>query len=236
MNFSAYLPDFISGLWLTASVSFLSFAGAMVIGSVTAIARRSKWWLPRAIGAIYVEAIRNTPALVQIFLIYFGLPTIGINLPAYLAGVVALSINVGAYLAEILRAGLEAVPNGQLEAARTLGMKRTDIFFSVVFPQAIRAVYPPVINEFIQLILTTSLLSVIALNEITGVALIVNTLTFETIKAFGVALVVYLVLTNAVSYASKVLAHVLFRPPLVLDQRPKGRAATGRLKMMGVLR
>ncbi len=170
-------------------------------------------WPLRLLGAAYVEAIRNTPALVQIFLVYFGLPFFGIHLPAFVAGVVALAINAGAYLTETIRAGLQSVAPGQFEAARTLGLSKASVFAHVVLPQGIRVVYPPVVNEFLQVILGSSLLSTIALNEITGVALTINGLTFETINAFSVALVLYLLLTTFVSVGANLLARAVFRPP-----------------------
>lgn len=171
-------------------------------------------WPLRVLGAAYVEAIRNTPALVQVFLVYFGLPFFGIHLPAFVAGVVALAINAGAYLTETIRAGLGSVAPGQFEAARTLGLSKASVFAHVVLPQAVRVVYPPVVNEFLQVILGSSLLSTIALNEITGVALTINGLTFQTINAFTVALVLYLLITTFVSVGANVLARAVFRPPL----------------------
>lgn len=233
MEVLAYFPDYLSGLWITTAASLLSFAAALVLGVITAVMRRSGIWPLKVIGAVYVEVIRNTPSLVQIFLIFFGLPSLGIHLPAFQAGVIALAINGGAYLAEIIRAGLTKVPSGQFEAARTLGLGRTDIFFQVVFPQAARYVYPPVINEFIQIILATSLLSTVALNELTGTALVVNSLTFQTLAAFGVALVLYLILTNVVSFAAAWLGRRMFHPPLQLRQeRQAGKTLLKRLSIM----
>lgn len=227
-----YFPDYLSGLGITTAASLLSFAAALVLGVITAVFRRSGIWPLTLIGAVYVEVIRNTPSLVQIFLIFFGLPSLGIHLPAFQAGVIALAINGGAYLAEIFRAGLGKVPSGQFEAGRTLGLGNGDIFFHVVFPQAARYVYPPVINEFIQIILATSLLSTVALNELTGTALVVNSLTFQTLTAFGVALVLYLILTNAVSFAAAWLGRRMFHPPLQIRQeRATGRTLLQRLSI-----
>lgn len=233
MEVLAYFPDYLSGLWITTAASFLSFAGALVLGIVTALFRRSKFWPLKTIGAIYVEVIRNTPSLVQIFLIFFGLPSMGIHLPAFESGVIALAINGGAYLAEIFRAGLTKVPSGQFEAARTLGLSRTNVFAHVVFPQAARFVYPPVINEFIQIILATSLLSTVALNELTGTALVVNSLTFQTLAAFGVALVLYLILTNLVTLGAGWLGRRMFHPPLQISPtRAAGKTLVQRLTLM----
>jgi polar amino acid transport system permease protein len=202
-------------------VSFLAFAGALLLGLLGATARRSGVWPLRLLGTVYVEAIRNTPALVQIFLVYFGLPFFGIHLPAFVAGTVALAINAGAYLTETIRAGLQSVAPGQFEAARTLGLPRASIFAHVVLPQAVRVVYPPVVNEFMQVILGSSLLSTIALNDITGAALTINGLTFETINAFSVALVLYLLLTSLVSLGASFVARTVFRPPLPRIRRAR---------------
>lgn len=214
MSVFNYLDYYWSGLWITFSASILSFVAAMVIGTIAATARNSPFLPIRFITAVYVEFTRNTPALVQIFFIYFGLPMLGIRMSAYVAGIVALSFNAGAYLCEIIRTGIASVPPGQLEAARTLGLNKRDTFLSVVLPQAIRTVYPPVVNEFLQLVLSTSLLSTIALNELTGAAMIVNSLTFETIASFGLALVMYLILTNVISYGSDLFARKVFKPAL----------------------
>jgi polar amino acid transport system permease protein len=202
------------------------------LGILGALARRSRFWPLRLLGAVYVEAIRNTPALVQVFLVYFGLPFFGIHLPAFVAGVVALAINAGAYLTETIRAGLGSVAPGQFEAARTLGLSRGSVFAHVVLPQAVRVVYPPVVNEFIQVILGSSLLSTIALNEITGVTLTINGATFETINAFSVALVLYLLITTVVSLGANLLARTMFRPPL---PRVRRSASARRLWAVGTM-
>lgn len=204
-----------------------------MLGVLGALARQSGVWPLRLIGAAYVEAIRNTPALVQIFLVYFGLPFFGVHLSAFIAGVLALAVNAGAYLTETIRAGLQSVPPGQFEAARTLGLSRVSVFLHVVLPQAFRVVYPPMVNEFLQVILGSSLLSTIALNEITGVALTLNGLTFETINAFSVALVLYLVLTTAVSLGANLLARAVFRPPLPRLRRSRSALRFWAIGTMG---
>lgn len=216
----------MSGLWLTTASSLLAFLGGFVLGLLGALARRSRFRVLRAIGTVYVEIIRNTPALVQIFIVYFGLPALGIRLPSFYAGVLALSINAGAYLTEILRTGIKSVPIGQSEAALTLGLSTREAFFHVLLPQAVRIVYPPVVNEFLQVILGSSLLSVISLNELTGVTEIINSMTFRTMEAFGTALVLYLILTNAVSLLSNLFAKAVFHPPLQARIRPTLRRQT----------
>ena len=209
-----HLPDWLAGLRLTAVSSVFSFGIAFVLGVLGATARRSPMWPLRFVGAVYVETIRNTPVLLQIFIAYFGLPALGWHLTAFSAGVAALSINAGAYLTEIMRAGLQSVPSGQVEAARALALGNLHIFRHVVFPQAMRYVYPPVINQFVQIILGSSLLSTVALQELTGTAETINSQTLETMQVFTVALVLYLLLTNLVSLGADLVARHAFHPPL----------------------
>jgi polar amino acid transport system permease protein len=225
VNFLKYTSMFLDGAWLTISSSCIAFAIGLGLGIVVALLRRSPLRTVRGIGAVYVEALRNTPVLVQIFMAYFGLAALGIRLPSLVAGIAALAINGGAYLAEIIRAGIQAVPAGQLEAARSLGLSPVQAFRNVVFPQAMRTVYPPVINQFVDMILASSLLSSIAVSEITGVARIVNSITFETLSIFGFALLFYLVLTNAISFGAGLLAKALFKPPIKTTYRLGFRAA-----------
>lgn len=209
-----YAPAWLNALWLTASMSLVAFVLAFAFGILGALARRSGSRGLRFIGAAYVEVVRNTPVLLQLFMIFFALPEAGIRLDAYQAGVTALAINAGAYLTEIIRAGLQSVPKGQLEAARSLGLPSRDTFRSVVFPQALRNVYPPVINQFIQLILGSSLVSQIALKELTNTAQTINSQLLLTMHIFTVALVLYLVLTNVTAIGADIVAKRAFKPPL----------------------
>ena len=228
----AHGPQWLGALWLTISMSILGFAGAFVLGVLGAQARRSRIRVFRIAASVYVEVIRNTPVLLQIFMIYFALPQLGIRLSAFEAAAGALAINAGAYLTEIIRAGLQAVPRGQLEAARSLGLAPSDTFRSVVFPQALRTVYPPVINQFIQLILGSSLASQIAIKEITNTAQTINSQTLLTMQVFAVALVLYLILSNITAVLADVVARRAFKPPLY-QKRPHGPSLRGRLIQMG---
>lgn len=227
-----YWPQLLDALWVTASMSLLAFALAFALGTLGALARRSRIAPLRWLGATYVEVIRNTPVLLQIFMIYFALPEFGLRFDAFQAGVAALGINAGAYLTEIIRAGLQAVGRGQLEAARSLGLGAGDTFRSVVFPQALRAVYPPVVNQFIQLILGSSLVSQIALKEITNVAQTINSQTLLTMHIFTIALVLYLVLSNATAIAADVVARRAFKPPLYPTGRGRRFALRARVLQM----
>lgn len=223
MLIASYFEDFLSGLWTTFYVAVLAFTGGIVLGILGASARRSRFRVLRAIGTAYVEIVRNIPGLVLLFFVFFGLPALSVYLPAVVAGIIALAINAGAYLTEVVRAGFEAVPASQLEAARTLGLGRTDAFFHVLLPQALRIVYPPVVTEFLQVVLGSSLLSIIAVNEITGTALIINGITFRTIEVFTTALALYLLLTNLIAFGADLLGRAVFRAPLAGEPRRRAR-------------
>ena len=216
-----YVPEFLKAGWLTLQVTLLAFVLAVLLGLLTALASMSPLGVIRFIARAYVEIIRNTPVLLQIFIVFFGLPSAGISLDAYWAGVIALGLNVGAYLSEVFRAGIQSVPRGQLEAAGILGLERSQIFTEIVLPQAARAVYPAIVNYLIQLLLGTSLLSAIALPELTGTATVINSRTLLYIQTFAVVLVAYLVLSNVLSWIAGQLGARMFHPPLIV--RPRAR-------------
>lgn len=216
-----YADTFLAATWLTLQVTLLAFMLALVLGLLAALAKSATFAPLRWLSHSYVEFIRNTPVLLQIFIVFFGLPSLGITMSAFTAGVLALGINVGAYLAEVFRAGIQSVPKGQLEAAWILGISRRQRFLNVVMPQAARAVWPAIINNLIQLLLGTSLLSAIALPELTGTATVINARTLLYIQTFSVVALVYLFLSNLFSWLGNVAGRRLFMPPLVVSvKRP----------------
>lgn len=221
LTLAAYWNDFVHAAWLTLQITLLAFILAMLLGLLTALASASRVGLLRAIASVYIEAIRNTPVLLQIFIVFFSLPSLGITLNAYPAGVIALGVNVGAYLAEVFRAGIQSVSRGQLEAASILGLSRSQIFVEVVLPQAARAVYPAIVNNLIQLLLGTSLLSAIALPELSGTATVINARTLLYIQTFTITLIIYLVLSNFLSWVAALVGVRVFHPPLVMKKRTR---------------
>lgn len=200
----------MQGLAVTLQVTTLSFVFAFALGLVGALARRSRVWPLRFVATVYVEAIRNTPVLLQIFVIFFGLPSVGIRFDAVTAGIIALSVNSGAYLTEIIRAGIQSISRGQIEAATALGLSPAQIFGRVVFPQALRNIYPPVVNQFIMVLLGSSLLSAIAVPDLTGNALVVNSRTYRTVEVFSFVTLAYAALTLAASGLLNLLGRLLF--------------------------
>jgi polar amino acid transport system permease protein len=221
-------PTYLNAAWLTLKLSLAAFAFAVVLGLCGALARRSRHPVLRAPAAVYVEVVRNTPVLLQMFVAYFALPSAGLRLTPVQAGVAALGVNVGAYLAEIFRAGIQAVPHGQREAARVLALGRVHTFTHVVLPQALRNVYPAVVNQLVQIILGSSLLSAISVPELTGTAVVINSRSLLTVQVFGIAAVVYLVLTNLVALVAGVMGRTAFKPPVRTPRaRPLARPVRG---------
>jgi polar amino acid transport system permease protein len=187
------------GLWLTLQISAVSLACALVLGLVTGLGRVAANPAARNLAATYVELIRGTPLLVQIFIMYFFVGTV-LDLSAFVAGVAALSVFTGAYVAEIMRAGIEAVPKGQMEAARSLGMTYVQAMRHVVLPQAIRKALPPLAGQFINLIKDSSLVSVMALTDLTKAGREVVSSTFAPFEVWFTVAALYLVLTGALSW------------------------------------
>lgn len=216
-----YLPDYLDAAVLALRITVVGFLLAFALAMIAAVARDSGLRILRILAACYVEVIRNTPVLLQIFIVYFALPSFGIRLSAVTAGTIALGINVGAYLTEVVRAGVSSVGTGQLEAAQVLGLSKTHVFVYVVAPQALRNVYPALVNNLVQVLLGTSLLSTIAVPEITGVATVINARTLLFVQVFGIAVVLYLVLSYGLSAIASVIGRFAFRAPATAGSRKR---------------
>ncbi len=197
--FVKILPQLAEGAWVTIKITTVSIMIGLVIGVIMGLGRVSKNPIYKGFSTVYVEFIRGTPLLVQIMLVYYGIPALGINLPPYPAGILALSINSGAYIAEIVKAGIQSVHKGQMEAARSLGMTYLQAMRYVILPQAFRNVLPAIGNEFIALLKDSSLVSVIAIVELTRVGKQIYSMTFNAwTPLLGVALF-YLLMTLPLS-------------------------------------
>lgn len=189
-----HLPLFLKGIFLTCEISFLAILIGLLIGIGGAVCRGSSWRVLRFLGAAYVEVFRNTPLLIQIFIIYFGLPSLGLKLSPYISGLTALVLYVGAYNTEVIRSGLEAVPKGQTEAAKSLGLTSFQTFLYVILPQTFRIALPALGNNWVALVKNSSLVSVIGMVELTFVTYDLNALTFRSFELFGAATLFYLIL------------------------------------------
>jgi polar amino acid transport system permease protein len=185
---------FLDGVIVTLTLSGAAMLGGLAIGIMFAAAQVYGPLSLRRLAVVYVEAIRNTPLLVQLFLIFFGLPSLGLKLDGMTAAMVALVINLGAYTTEIVRAGLEAVPRAQIEAGSSLGLSGMQVFRYVVLFPALKAMMPALASQFILLMLATSIVSQISVPDLFHAASIVQSRTFRDFEVYTVIGGLYLAL------------------------------------------
>ena len=188
----------LTGLILTLEISALSIILGVIIGLITGLARLSSSPAPKWLAIGYIELIRGTPLLVQIYIFYFFIGQV-FGLSNFMAGVLALSFFAGAYIAEIIRAGIQSIHKGQMEAARSLGMNYPQAMRYIILPQAFKRILPPLAGQFISLIKDSSLVGVIALVELTRAGREIGTSTFNYFEVFFTVAVLYLILTFSLS-------------------------------------
>jgi polar amino acid transport system permease protein len=186
-----YLPD---GIGVTFTLTFLSIACALLIGLLAGLGQISRHVIINRIATVYVEVIRGIPLLVQLFYLYFALGKF-LKLQGLLAAVIAMSFCYGAYMAEIFRAGIQAVPKGQMEAALALGMSRSQAIRKVILPQTIKIILPPIGNEFIALLKDSSLVSILAISDLLRRGREWASVSFDYFSAYTMVALVYLVIT-----------------------------------------
>ncbi|CZT37045.1 amino acid ABC transporter permease [Rhizobium sp. 9140] len=194
-----YGPGFLKAAWTVFALTILTIVVSWACGLLAALAQRSRLRSVRAVAGFYIWFIRGTPTLIQIFIIYFGLPQFGIRLSPFTAGVLALGINSGAYIAEIVRGGLTAIPSGQSESALALGFSRAETMRTIILPQVFRIILPAVTNEAISTLKNTSLLSTITVVELTLYAQTLIAATFRPFEFYIAVAVIYLVLTTVLT-------------------------------------
>jgi len=188
-------PAFAEGAWLTVQLTVVAIALGFALGTVCALARVYAHPLLRRLVAGYVEAIRNTPLLMQIFLVYFGIASLGLKLSADVSAVIALVVNMGAYTTEIMRAGIEAIPKTQVEGADVLGLSRLQVISHIVLLPAIERVYPALTGQSLLLMLASSVTSQISAEELTATAETVQSETYRSFEVYIVVALVYLALS-----------------------------------------
>ncbi|MGN7456003.1 amino acid ABC transporter permease [Paenibacillus pasadenensis] len=214
MDFSfvgSYSGDFLEGFKNTIYASLLGLAGSFVLGLVLAVMRIAPWKALRAIGTAYVEFFRNIPLLLVVYIFYLGLPSLGADLDGFASGTLGLMIYTSAFIAEAVRAGIQSVPAGQMEAARSTGLSYVQAMRLVILPQAVRIVIPPITNQFLNLVKNSSILGVVAGFDLMYFADNVNSYTFQTMETYMVAAAFYLILTVPLAYATNVLERKLAR-------------------------
>jgi polar amino acid transport system permease protein len=189
----------LEGAKLTVQLTSIAVFFGIILGTITGMARISKGPL-KYVAATYIDVIRGTPLLVQTFLIFYGLPSlIQRPIPAYMAAVLALSVNSGAYVGEIVRSGIQSIDRGQWEASASLGLSPHQTMGLVILPQAFRRILPPLGNEFIALLKDSSLVSVIALEELVRKGQIIIGRTFRPFEVWLAVAMIYFVMTFTVS-------------------------------------
>jgi His/Glu/Gln/Arg/opine family amino acid ABC transporter permease subunit len=194
-----FLTTLLDGLPATVTVAIGALLFALVFGLFAALLRLSRWRLLRLPAIAYIELFRGTPALVQLFVIYFGLPDIGIEPSPFQAAIIGLGLNGAAYLAEIYRAGIEAIHRGQMEASLSLGMTPARAMHYIILPQAIRTMLPPMANFAIVLLKDTAIIFVVAVPEIMTYARNLVTETLQSAVVYSMAGVIYLCMTIPMS-------------------------------------
>jgi polar amino acid transport system permease protein len=204
--------ELLAGLWRTIEVSLLAIAGALVIGLVLGACRAHRIPVVSQLAAVYVEVIRNTPILVQIFFFFFGLPQLGITLSAFTVATISVMVWGGAFNTENLRAGFEAVPFRYREAGLALGFSRFATFLNVTLPIGGRIALPSTINTYISVLKNTSLMYVIGFTELTTTALNINALTLQTTETFLVLAFTYLAIVWSLSALIRLLEGHLALP------------------------
>lgn len=197
------VPLLATGLLTTLKISSLAMVLGVVLGGVLGLMSLSRFAPARWFVRAYVDFVRGTPLLIQIFLVYFALPVVGINLPEFWAGVIALALNAAGFIAEIVRAGVGSIEKGQAEAARSIGMRHGQILLHVLLPQSLRAVVPPMTNELITLVKNSALLSVISVYELTRAGQAIIAVHFAPFEIFLLIALYYYLTVSALAWFSR---------------------------------
>ena len=216
LDFSVIIERRDELLWGTLGTLGLALAGmviALIIGVLGVAARRSGLWLASAFVVVFVELIRNTPILVQIFFIFFALPSIGLRLNPTVTAIVALGINGGAYAIEIIRGGVESIPRGQMDAGLALGLRPGAAFRLIILKPAIRSVFPSLTSQFILLTLTTAVCTSISAYQLASVADRIGGDTFRSFEVYFTITAIYLVLSWLLMMFFSAIQRLLFSYP-----------------------
>lgn len=208
-----YQDEFLHGVSLTLLLTLVATVAGLAIGLVCAAAAGSRFAALRLLVRSYVEVIRNTPALIQLFLIFFVLPYAGLRLPPIYAAATALSIYMGAYATEIIRGGLASIPRSQVEAGQCLGLSRWQVFRHVILPPALRNIYPSITSQIVLLLLGTSLASQVSASELFHAAAFVESRTFRSFEVYAVVCAIYFILVLAFRLAFAGIGRIAFRWP-----------------------
>lgn len=206
------LPDMLRGAVVTLEIATLAMAIGTVLAVLLALAKRSGNKTLSGLASVWIETARNTPALFQIYMVYFGLGSIGVGIDSYYALLLGITFNNAGYLAETFRGGFSAVPETQVRAARSLGMGAFQTLWHIVLPQMLRAVFHAMTNQMVWSILMTSLGTIVGLtSDLTGVTQQLNVMTYRTFEYFFVAACLYYLISKIFTICARLFAWRLFR-------------------------
>lgn len=200
-----YMPNLLEGLKYTILVSLQAIGIGFIVGVILSILRMGKSKIIKHIINIYISFVRGTPIIVQIFIIYYALAMIGLDIPSYQSGVIALSLNSGGFIAEIIRGGLSAIPKGQYEAAEVLKMNKFQTLTRIIFPQVFRIILPQLLSEFISVIKISPLLSIIAVVELTRAAQKIITTTYVSLPFYITIAIMYFILNSVLEFLVNII-------------------------------
>lgn len=204
-GFDEFLPDLLSGAFVTIELTFIVAILSLMLGLAVALLGMTRYKMLSILAHIYVECIRGTPLILQLFYVYFVLPVLGIQISAFWAAVLALTLNYGAYISEVFRAGIAAVARGQIEAANALGLNPSDVMRFVVVPQAFKIVIPPLGNYFLALFKDTALASTITVHELMFNGQLIASTNFNYFPMFTAIGIVYLIISYPASLGVRYL-------------------------------
>jgi polar amino acid transport system permease protein len=196
-------PLLLRGAWVTLYLSLISSCIGMILGLLVGVARVSRLRAIRGTATVYTEVIRGTPLLMQLIVLYYGLPSVGINLEAVAAGIIGLSANSAAYVGEIFRAGIQSVGRGQREAALASGLTRLQTMRSIILPQAFRLVLPPLTNEFVTMLKDSSLVSTLAIAELLRTGREIVAWKVNVFSPFAGVTLLYLAMTLPLTHLAR---------------------------------
>ncbi len=205
------LPELLSGAWVTLQITLFSVVIGMFLAMPMSVARQFGRGWRYYLSSCWVELSRNTPVLFQVYIMYFGLGALGINLSSYLAVLIAISFNNAGYLTEIFRGGLNAIPSQQMATSRSLGMSRRQAFQHVIFPQVFKVVFLPFVTQAIWAMLNTSMGMLVGLRELSGATQYAQSLTFRTFEFFIVTAGMYYLIAKLIQFGAEITFRLIYR-------------------------
>lgn len=196
-------PSLLSGLWVTIEIAVISLILAVILGIILGVFSISTSKILKSLATVYIGIIRGTPLMIQALFLFFGVgQAFGIRIDPMVAAIITLTVNASAYMAEIFRGGIQAIDNGQMEAARSLGLSYSKTMRKVILPQAVKIMIPSILNQFIVTLKDTSILSVISIRELTATGQIIIARNYKALEMYAIVACMYLILITILTLVS----------------------------------